>query len=46
MATLDPFSDDNDVVTNYFSRQKKSSLLSLFNYAKDSLLPQRSKKAF
>jgi hypothetical protein len=40
-------SDDNDVVSNYFSRKgKKYGLLSLFNYAKDSVLPQRSKKSF
>jgi hypothetical protein len=40
-------SDDNDVVSNYFSRKgKKYGLLSLFNYAKDSILPQRNKKSF
>nr|CAD7452482.1 unnamed protein product [Timema tahoe] len=39
--------DDNDVVSNYFSRKgKKYGLLTLFNYAKDSILPQRNKKAF
>lgn len=38
---------DNDVVSHYFSsRNKKYGLLSFFNYAKDSILPQRSKKAF
>lgn len=37
---------DNDVVTNYFSSRKKIGLLSLFNYAKESLLPERNKKAF
>ncbi|XP_054263981.1 protein TEX261-like [Macrosteles quadrilineatus] len=38
---------DNDVVTNYFStRNKKYGLLTFFNYAKDSILPQRSKKTF
>ncbi|XP_012254639.2 protein TEX261 isoform X1 [Athalia rosae] len=41
------FSDDNDVVSNYFSRRgKKYGLLSFFNYAKESILPQRTKKAF
>lgn len=37
---------DNDVVTNYFSSRKKIGLLSLFNFAKESLLPERNKKAF
>lgn len=38
---------DNDVVSNYFSRKgKKYGLLSLFNYLKDSLPIQRSKKTF
>ncbi|EDS41821.1 conserved hypothetical protein [Culex quinquefasciatus] len=37
---------DNDIVTNYFSSRKKLGLLSLFNYAKESLLPERNKKAF
>uniref|UniRef100_T1D4X6 Protein TEX261 n=1 Tax=Psorophora albipes TaxID=869069 RepID=T1D4X6_9DIPT len=37
---------DNDVVTNYFSSRKKLGLLSLFNYAKESLLPERNKKSF
>lgn len=38
---------DNDLVSNYFSRKsKKYGLLSLFTYAKQSILPQRSKKAF
>jgi len=35
-----------DVVSNYFSRNKKMGLLSLFNYIKETLLPGRSKKAF
>ncbi|KAG8326582.1 hypothetical protein J6590_038466 [Homalodisca vitripennis] len=39
--------EDNDVVSHYFSsRNKKYGLLTLFNYAKDSILPQRSKKTF
>ncbi|XP_063231868.1 protein TEX261 [Bacillus rossius redtenbacheri] len=39
--------DDNDVVTNYFSQKgKKYGLLTFFNYAKDSILPQRNKKVF
>jgi len=47
MALFIFISDDNDVVSNYFSRKgKKYGLLSLFNYAKDSVLPQRSKKSF
>lgn len=38
---------DNDVVSNYFSRKsKKYGLLSLFNYLKDTLFVQRSKKTF
>ncbi|XP_046385617.1 protein TEX261 isoform X1 [Ischnura elegans] len=42
-----PLLDDNDVVSNYFLRHgKKYGLLSFFNYAKDSILPHRSKKAF
>ncbi|KAI5705763.1 hypothetical protein M8J76_002312 [Diaphorina citri] len=40
-------SDNEDVITNYFSRRaKKYGLLSFFNYAKESILPQRSKKVF
>ncbi|XP_067133040.1 protein TEX261 [Centruroides vittatus] len=40
-------SDDSDVVTNYFSRRgKRYGLLSFFNYAKESILPQRIKKTF
>ncbi|KAH8233446.1 protein TEX261 [Drosophila bipectinata] len=35
-----------DVVSNYFSRNKKQGLLSLFQYLKESLLPGRSKKTF
>ncbi|XP_034838291.1 protein TEX261 [Maniola hyperantus] len=39
--------DDGNVVSDYLSRKaKKYSLLSFFSYAKDSILPQRSKKAF
>ncbi|XP_055613750.1 protein TEX261 [Uranotaenia lowii] len=41
-----PLLSDNDVVTNYFSSRKKLGLLSLFNYAKESLLPERNKKSF
>lgn len=38
---------DGDLVSHYFSRKgKRSGLLSLFNYAKDSLLPERIKKSF
>uniref|UniRef100_A0A182WF57 Protein TEX261 n=1 Tax=Anopheles minimus TaxID=112268 RepID=A0A182WF57_9DIPT len=37
---------NDDVVTNYFSSRKKMGLLSLFSYAKESLLPERNKKAF
>ncbi|XP_047039457.1 protein TEX261 [Helicoverpa zea] len=38
---------DNNVLTDYLSRKsKRYSLLSFFSYAKDSILPQRSKKAF
>ncbi|KAF2904801.1 hypothetical protein ILUMI_01366 [Ignelater luminosus] len=38
---------DGDVVSNYFSkRNKKYGLLTLFNYAKESILPQRTKKGF
>lgn len=38
---------DGDVVTNYFSkRNKKYGLLTLFNYMKESILPERSKKGF
>ncbi|XP_055533957.1 protein TEX261 [Wyeomyia smithii] len=36
----------DDLVTNYFSSKKKIGLLSLFNYAKESLLPERNKKSF
>lgn len=40
-------SEESDVVTNYFSRRsKRYGLLSFFNYAKESILPQRVKKAF
>ncbi|XP_019866306.1 protein TEX261 [Aethina tumida] len=38
---------ESDVVSNYFSkRNKKYGLLTFFNYAKDTLLPVRSKKGF
>uniref|UniRef100_A0A2A4K7C5 Protein TEX261 n=1 Tax=Heliothis virescens TaxID=7102 RepID=A0A2A4K7C5_HELVI len=38
---------DNNVLTDYLSRKsKRYSLLSFFSFAKDSILPQRSKKAF
>ncbi|CAG9835578.1 unnamed protein product [Diabrotica balteata] len=38
---------DTDVVSNYFSkRKKKVGLLTAFNYAKDSILPLRTKKGF
>lgn len=47
IAETKPLLDDNDVVSNYFSRKgKKYGLLSLFSYAKDSILPQRNKKSF
>ena len=39
--------DQNDVVSNYFSRKtKKMGILTFFNYAKESLLPERMKKSF
>jgi len=39
--------DDNDVVTNYFSKKgKKYGLLSLFQYVKENIFQQRSKKVF
>jgi uncharacterized membrane protein len=42
-----PLLDDSDLVSHYFSRKgKRLGLLSLFNYAKESVLPQRVKKAF
>ncbi|KAJ8917147.1 hypothetical protein NQ315_012639 [Exocentrus adspersus] len=38
---------DADVVSNYFSkRNKKYGLLTFFNYAKESILPVRTKKGF
>ncbi|KAB0801884.1 hypothetical protein PPYR_04070 [Photinus pyralis] len=38
---------DGDVVSNYFSKkEKKYGLLSLFNYAKEAILPHQSKKGF
>ncbi|ALC41348.1 CG3500 [Drosophila busckii] len=39
-------SSNPDVVSNYFSRNKKQGLLYLFNHIKDTLLPGRSKKSF
>uniref|UniRef100_A0A1A9WIG4 Protein TEX261 n=1 Tax=Glossina brevipalpis TaxID=37001 RepID=A0A1A9WIG4_9MUSC len=33
---------DQDVVSNYFSRSKKQGLLSLFNYLKESVMPERT----
>ncbi|XP_013193800.1 protein TEX261 [Amyelois transitella] len=42
-----PLLGDNNVVTDYLSRKaKRYSLLSFFSFAKDSILPQRNKKAF
>ncbi|CAH2062250.1 unnamed protein product, partial [Iphiclides podalirius] len=42
-----PLLGDNNVVTDYLSRKaKRYSLLTFFSYAKDSILPQRSKKVF
>ncbi|KAL4714821.1 hypothetical protein ACJJTC_002680 [Scirpophaga incertulas] len=42
-----PLLGDNNVVTDYLSRKsKRYSLLSFFSFAKESLLPQRTKKAF
>lgn len=39
--------DNDDVVTSYFStRGKKLGILSLFSYAKESILPERVKKAY
>ncbi|KAJ6646018.1 Protein TEX261, partial [Pseudolycoriella hygida] len=38
-----PLLNDNDIVTNYFSNKGKKGLLSLFTYAKESILPQRNK---
>ncbi|XP_044262605.1 protein TEX261 [Tribolium madens] len=37
---------DSDVVSNYFSKKRKYGLLTFFNYAKESLLPMRTKKIF
>ncbi len=37
-----PFSDENDVVSNYFlRREKRYGLLSVFNSVKESMLPTR-----
>ncbi|XP_026749411.1 protein TEX261 [Galleria mellonella] len=42
-----PLLGDNNVVTDYLSRKsKRYSLLSFFSFAKESILPQRTKKAF
>lgn len=42
-----PATGDNDVVTNYFNRKsKRYGLLSFFQYAKESALPERVKKGF
>ncbi|XP_053623405.1 protein TEX261 isoform X2 [Plodia interpunctella] len=42
-----PLLGDNNVVTDYLSRKsKRYSLLSFFSFAKDSILPQRNKKAY
>ncbi|XP_030032932.1 protein TEX261 [Manduca sexta] len=42
-----PLLGDNNVLTDYLSRKStKYSLLSFFSFAKDSILPQRNKKAF
>ena len=43
-----PFSDENDVVSNYFMRkEKRFGLLAGFNSVKEYVLgPQRGKKAF
>jgi hypothetical protein len=39
--------DENDVVTNYFSKKgKKFGLLSFFKATKEMILPQRTKKSF
>ncbi|CAH1782979.1 unnamed protein product [Owenia fusiformis] len=40
-------SDESDVVSNYFKKKSsKIGLLSFFKYTQDTLLPQRTKKAF
>ncbi|KAI5640750.1 transmembrane adaptor erv26 domain-containing protein [Phthorimaea operculella] len=42
-----PLLGDNNVVTDYLSRKsKRYCLLSFFSFAKESILPQRNKKAF
>ncbi|XP_026314405.1 protein TEX261 [Hyposmocoma kahamanoa] len=42
-----PLIGDNNVLTDYLSRKsKRYSLLSFFSFAKESILPQRNKKAF
>ncbi|KAH9388568.1 hypothetical protein TYRP_007909 [Tyrophagus putrescentiae] len=40
-------SDDSDLISHYFSRKgKRSGLLSFFNFAKESILPERVKKPY
>ena len=47
LSVLSKKTDQNDVVSNYFSRKtKKMGILTFFNYAKESLLPERMKKSF
>lgn len=42
-----PLLADNNVLSDYLARKsKRYSLLSFFSFAKESILPQRSKKAF
>lgn len=39
--------DSNDLISHYFSlKGKRSGLLSFFNFAKDSILPQQVKKSY
>ena len=41
------FTDENDVVSNYFLRkEKRNGLLAVFNGIRESVLPTRTKKAF
>ena len=41
------FTDENDVVSNYFmKKEKRKGLLAVFNGLKESVLPTRSKKTF
>ncbi|KAH7636241.1 protein TEX261 [Dermatophagoides farinae] len=40
-------SDDHDLISHYFSRKgTRPGLLSIFNYAKESILPQQVKKSY